>query len=238
MNTNRVNYSNAILFLIAATAAMLVIPPSGLAQSNKPPEKLDALAAAGDPAYGEEIYHRVACAECHGENGQGSDGPPLLKLKITFPDFVHWVRNASNGMDPQPPAVVSDAELADIYAFIGASPKAANSQPASPSKTKSESSADSDKPAKEEAATEGGNSKDDLENGKKLFSNKGCDKCHGPDGQGGAAMAKISPLPDSVEGLIAYVRKPTGKMPASAANVISDKELGDIFAFLKAQPKP
>lgn len=238
MNKNRANRFNAILFLVAAAAVMLVIPRSGRAQSSKPPDNLDAIAAAGDAAYGEQVYHRVACAECHGENGQGSDGPPLLKLKITFPDFVHWVRNASNGMDPQPPAVVSDAELADIYAFIGASPKAANSQPASPSKTKSESSADSSKPEKEEGAAGGGDSKVQLENGKKLFSNQGCDKCHGPDGQGGAAMTKISPLPDSVEGLIAYVRKPTGKMPASAANVISDKELGDIYAFLKAQPKP
>jgi len=237
MNTNRIHYSNAVLLLIAVVAA-LVIPRSGLAQSNKPPENLDSLAASGDAAYGEQVYHRVACAECHGQNGEGSDGPPLLKIKMAFPEFVHWIRNASNGMDPQPPAVVSDAELADIYAFIGGSPKTANSQPSSPTKTKSDSSADSDKPVKKENATEGGDSKDHLENGKMLFSSKGCDKCHGPDGQGEAATTKISPLPDSVVGLIKYVRKPTGKMPATAANVISDQELADIYAFLKAQSKP
>ena len=224
MNTNRIHCSNAFLFLIAMVAATLAIPWSGLAQSNKPPENLDSLAASGDAAYGEQVYHRVACAECHGQNGEGSDGPPLLKIKMAFPEFVHWVRNASNGMDPQPPAVVSDAELADIYAFIGGSPKTANSEPSSPSKTKSESSTDSNKPVKEEGAPEGGDAKEHLENGKKLFSSQGCDKCHGPDGQGESATTKISPLPDSVDGLIKYVRKPTGKMPASATNAISDQE--------------
>lgn len=233
MNTNRYN---SVLLLTAVVAA-LVIPRSSLAQSTKPSENLDSLAASGDAAYGEQVYHRVACAECHGQNGEGSDGPPLLKIKMAFPEFVHWVRNASNGMDPQPPAVVSDAELADIYAFIGGSPKAASPQPTSPSKTKSESSADSNKPVKE-AGTAENDSTDHLENGKMLFSSKGCDKCHGPDGQGEAAATKISPLPDSVVGLIKYVRKPTGKMPASAANVISDQELADIYAFLKAQSKP
>jgi mono/diheme cytochrome c family protein len=238
MNKNPVHHSNGVLFLIFTAGVLLVIARSGLAQSNKQPDNLDSVAAAGDATYGEKVYHRVGCVECHGQNAEGSDGPPLLKIKITFPEFVHWVRNASNGMDPQPPATVTDSELADIYAFIESSPKSTDSEPTSQSKAKPETSADFSQLTKEQVIADNVNPKTDAENGKKLFSRHGCDKCHGPEGQGGGASAKISPLPDSLQRLIQYVRQPTGKMPASAADVISDKELADIYSYLKTQSRP
>ncbi|MBV8844403.1 MAG: cytochrome c [Bryobacterales bacterium] len=77
-----------------------------------------------------------------------------------------------------------------------------------------------------------------AENGKKLFVKFGCYTCHGYQGQGGAAGAKLAPKPIATAALIAYVRHPSGSMPPFTAKVVSDAELTDIHAFLASVPSP
>jgi mono/diheme cytochrome c family protein len=78
-----------------------------------------------------------------------------------------------------------------------------------------------------------------AEAGKKIFTKDGCYECHGTEGQGAAQGAgpRIGPPLLSQEGLIKYVRQPSGQMPPYATKVISDQELGDIFAYLQSRPK-
>ena len=40
----------------------------------------------------------------------------------------------------------------------------------------------------------------------------------------------------NLQGVTNYVRKPTGAMPAYTEKILSDKELTDIFAYLKSLP--
>ncbi len=77
-----------------------------------------------------------------------------------------------------------------------------------------------------------------AENGKKLFTKFGCYECHGYQGQGGGAGAKLAPKPISATALIAYVRHPSGSMPPYTAKVASDAELTDIRAYLASVPAP
>jgi mono/diheme cytochrome c family protein len=77
-----------------------------------------------------------------------------------------------------------------------------------------------------------------AENGKKLFSKFGCYECHGYQGQGGGAGAKLAPKPMSAPALIAYVRHPSGSMPPYTSKVASDPELADIRAYLASVPAP
>jgi ubiquinol-cytochrome c reductase cytochrome c subunit len=77
-----------------------------------------------------------------------------------------------------------------------------------------------------------------AENGKKLFVKFGCYTCHGYQGQGGAAGAKLAPKPIAAAALIAYVRHPSGSMPPFTAKVVTDAELTDIHAFLASIPSP
>jgi ubiquinol-cytochrome c reductase cytochrome c subunit len=77
-----------------------------------------------------------------------------------------------------------------------------------------------------------------AENGKKLFSKFGCYECHGYQGQGGGAGAKLAPQPVTTARLIAYVRHPSGSMPPYTAKVASDTELADIRAYLASVPAP
>jgi ubiquinol-cytochrome c reductase cytochrome c subunit len=77
-----------------------------------------------------------------------------------------------------------------------------------------------------------------ADNGKKLFSKFGCYECHGYQGQGGGAGAKLAPKPISATALIAYVRHPSGTMPPYTSKVASNAELTDIRAYLASVPAP
>ena len=75
-------------------------------------------------------------------------------------------------------------------------------------------------------------------NGKRLFSSDGCYECHGYEGQGGSAGAKLAPRPIAFTAFVNYVRRPTNQMPPYTAKVASDQDLADIYAFLLSIPSP
>lgn len=78
----------------------------------------------------------------------------------------------------------------------------------------------------------------DPKNGERLFLRDGCYQCHGYAGQGGRDGARIAATVLNAQGLIRYVRKPGGSMPAFTDKVITDQELTDIHAYLKTLPAP
>ena len=69
-------------------------------------------------------------------------------------------------------------------------------------------------------------------------SKYGCYQCHGTQGQGTTAGARLAPKPIALAALIAYVRQPKGQMPPYTAKVVSDAELADIRAYLASIPEP
>jgi mono/diheme cytochrome c family protein len=79
-----------------------------------------------------------------------------------------------------------------------------------------------------------------AETGKKIFMKDGCYECHGREGQGAAQATgpRIGPPQHLLRPFIKYVRQPTGQMPPFTAEVISDQELADIYAYLQLRPRP
>ena len=73
-------------------------------------------------------------------------------------------------------------------------------------------------------------------NGKRLFMEKNCYYCHGTAGQGGRDGARLAATALNADGLIRYVRKPAGAMPAYTEKLITDQELRDVLAYLKSLP--
>jgi mono/diheme cytochrome c family protein len=73
-----------------------------------------------------------------------------------------------------------------------------------------------------------------AQEGKRIFTNAGCVACHGAEGQGTSLAPQIAPPPLELPGLIAYVRQPTGKMPPIPASTASDRDLANVYAFLKS----
>jgi mono/diheme cytochrome c family protein len=82
---------------------------------------LSAAHAAPSAAKGKTVFHRVGCYECHNYQGQGGTGPRLTA--VSFDALKSYVRNANGNMPPYRPAVLSDAEIDDIYAYLQSIPK-------------------------------------------------------------------------------------------------------------------
>jgi len=81
---------------------------------------LTAQTTPGDKKNGERLYVKNGCFQCHGYGGQGGlAGARLAQTKLTLAAFTAFVRNPpSGGMPPYRAKVMSDQELADVYAHI------------------------------------------------------------------------------------------------------------------------
>ena len=72
---------------------------------------------------GEQTYMRVGCYQCHGTNGQGNDaGPALTPKTLPAVAMAAFIRITPGRMPVYPEAVLSDAEVADIVAFLESVP--------------------------------------------------------------------------------------------------------------------
>ena len=98
--------------LLAAVAASLVASDA-------------ALAASADN--GKTAFVQHGCWQCHGYEGQGSittsAGRVLANTKEPADAFAAYVRQPTGAMPPFSAAILSDADLADIYAYLQARPK-------------------------------------------------------------------------------------------------------------------
>ena len=76
----------------------------------------------------------------------------------------------------------------------------------------------------------------DAKNGKELFVKYTCYGCHGFSGQNGPG-ARLVPMRMTQTGFVNYVRSPrTRQMPSYSAKVLSDAQLGDVYAYIKTLP--
>jgi mono/diheme cytochrome c family protein len=77
----------------------------------------------------------------------------------------------------------------------------------------------------------------DATNGKHIYMTVGCHLCHGTVGQGGRPGGPhLAPNPLPYEAFARVVRRPPNTMPAYTAVVLSDRDLGDIYAYLVTIP--
>ena len=76
-------------------------------------------APTGNVENGKKIFTSYGCYQCHNyaANGGGA-GPRLAPRPIAFQAFASYVRKPTGDMPPYTAKVVSDKELADIYAFL------------------------------------------------------------------------------------------------------------------------
>jgi mono/diheme cytochrome c family protein len=77
-----------------------------------------------------------------------------------------------------------------------------------------------------------------ADNGKRLFMRDGCYECHGISGQGALTGPRLAPNPIPAEAIMAYIRKPTGRMPPFSSHLVSDQDVTDIYTYLKSVPGP
>ncbi len=78
----------------------------------------------GDVEKGRAIFVKNACYQCHGYLGQGTiAGARLMQTKLSQAGFIGFVRNPPpSSMPPFRAKIMSDQELADVYAYIKSIP--------------------------------------------------------------------------------------------------------------------
>ena len=104
--------------------SLLFLGARALAQGTSAPAGNAAAAApAGNVANGKKLYNDIGCWQCHGYSGQGGAGAKLAPDPIPFAGFTRYIRKPTAAMPPYTAKVVSDAQLADIYAFLKTIPK-------------------------------------------------------------------------------------------------------------------
>jgi mono/diheme cytochrome c family protein len=213
--------TSALRFVRGAFAGALFLAGFHAAAQKSGLAAKTPAAAADSVENGKKIFAAQGCFQCHGAAGEGGTapgiaGPRISPPPLSLPDFVTLVREPQGQMPPYSAAKVSDAELADVYAFL-------KSKPSNQAEEKSASSSFAGNP----------------QNGKALYMSYGCYNCHGRYAEGSTATGpRLNPVPVSLDDLVKYVRHPSGDMPPYTAKVVSDFELADIFAFLKSLPAP
>ena len=82
-------------------------------------------AYSADPAKGKTAYMKNGCWQCHGDVGQGGvAGKTLAPKPMPLEAFNVFVRNSNGPMPPYPKEILSDADLADIHAYLLSIPAA------------------------------------------------------------------------------------------------------------------
>jgi mono/diheme cytochrome c family protein len=95
--------------LAALAASVFVVQSSGFAASVE---------------NGKCVFMRVGCWQCHGTMGQGGvTGPKLAPGPLPFEALSTFVRSTNRAMPAYREQVLSDDDLADIYAYLQSIPK-------------------------------------------------------------------------------------------------------------------
>jgi ubiquinol-cytochrome c reductase cytochrome c subunit len=85
-----------------------------------------AAAPAGDVAKGKASFEHTGCYQCHGLQGQGGrEGPRIASpVPLAWPALSAFVRTTKGDMPPYTEKVLSNQDLADVYAYLRSIPPA------------------------------------------------------------------------------------------------------------------
>ena len=103
--------------------AVLWSAPAFAQNKAAPPAETSTVAPVGSATKGNALYGRIGCYQCHSEQGQGgTQGPRLGPRPIPFQAFLRYLRAPRGEMPPYKVKVMSDQDVADVYAFLQALP--------------------------------------------------------------------------------------------------------------------
>jgi len=116
----------------AAVAGLVLASFSAGAQTEKPAppgeQKTEPAAPTGKAENGKKLFNTVGCWQCHGYSGQGGSAGPRIAPPAPLDFFTKIVHEGLDEMPPYSPKVLSDAQVADIHAFLMTIPKPPDSK--------------------------------------------------------------------------------------------------------------
>jgi ubiquinol-cytochrome c reductase cytochrome c subunit len=84
-------------------------------------------AAEPDAGDGKVLFTKIGCFECHGYVGQGgAAGARIAPMALPIEFVIRYVRRPTGEMPAYSEKVVSDQQMADIYAYLKSIPAPKN----------------------------------------------------------------------------------------------------------------
>lgn len=117
-----------LLAVLTAGGFFVLAGGAPRAQNAAAQTEKNATAPTGNADNGKKIFTKDGCYECHGREGQGAaqaSGPRIGPPQRLIRPFIKYVRQPTGQMPPYTMEVISDQELADIYAYLQSRPRAA-----------------------------------------------------------------------------------------------------------------
>ena len=104
----------------ASAALVLAVAVHAQPPSSQPP----AAAPAGDADKGKTLFVKNGCYQCHNYEGHGgAAGARIAPNPPPFRGFVNYVRAPRGDMPPYTVKVMSEQDLADVYAYLRSRPR-------------------------------------------------------------------------------------------------------------------
>ena len=182
-------------------------------------------APAGDAKHGQQLFMVNGCYECHNTLGQGTGsrapgagpGPNLAPAPIPYAAFLKQVRTPRVSMPPYDVKLLTNQDVADIYAYLAAQPA-----PKDPHSI-----------ALLNVVTTGSGAPD-TSRGAVVFA-ANCALCHGGAGQGGIGPSlKGESAKKDVGAVAAIVKNPTGGMTKLYPGLLSDSDVAAVATFVES----
>jgi mono/diheme cytochrome c family protein len=89
------------------------------------PQSPTQAAPIGNAETGKRLYEKQTCFFCHGTAGQGgNDGARIAVVARNLQSFTRYVRQPSGRMPAFTDKILSDQDVADIFAYVRSLPQA------------------------------------------------------------------------------------------------------------------
>jgi mono/diheme cytochrome c family protein len=106
-----------VTVLVAVTIAIVLAGAGTFAAGQTPP--------SGNAANGKQLFEKQNCYYCHGTAGQGGrDGARIAATALTVAQFTRYVRRPVGAMPAYTAKLLTDEQLADVYAYLKTLPAA------------------------------------------------------------------------------------------------------------------
>ena len=109
-----------------ALAIAVLLSAAAFAQTQAPAQPAAPSAGAAGPSgnvqQGKQLFLDYSCYACHSYDGHGGPGARLVPMRMTLAGFTAYVHNPRQ-MPPYSAKVLSDAQLADLFAYVKSLPE-------------------------------------------------------------------------------------------------------------------
>jgi mono/diheme cytochrome c family protein len=173
------------LFLAACTDVGPTPHPTSLAPTLAPEPTTDP---EGDATHGADLFAAWQCAGCHGPNAEGQVGPALAGMTLSLTRFTTAVRQTRPPKPAFSEAELSEADVRDIYTWAQSL----------------------ERPAE---AAEGVDLAPGEILGMQLYTESGCDSCHGAFAQGSADAAALVDYAEDADTFLDAMESTTEDIP-------------------------